>query len=94
MDVLDNIDAEAVSGDGGEYFSGALPPGQIVWGAPGGDGTEEQLEVILLGQFLCRRHKAAQLHQDLRGAKRKATDAVGVNVYLFLMGISWIKCCS
>jgi len=33
---------------------------------PGGDGTEEELEVILLGQLLRRRHKATQLHQDLK----------------------------
>lgn len=66
VDVLDHVDAEAVSGDGGEHLAGAPPPGQVVGGAPGGDGTEEQLEVIFLGQLLGRGHKRAQLHQDLR----------------------------
>lgn len=43
MDVLDDVDAETMSGDGGKHFSGALPPGKVVGGTPGGDGTEEQL---------------------------------------------------
>lgn len=66
MDVFDHVDAEAVSGDGGEHLPGAPPPGQVVRGAPGGDGTEEQLEVVFLGQLLGRGHKRAQLHHDLR----------------------------
>ncbi len=43
VDVLDDVDAETMSGDGGKHFSGALPPGNVVGGTPGGDGTEEQL---------------------------------------------------
>lgn len=66
MDVFDHVDAEAMAGDGGEHLPSAPPPGQVVWGAPGGDGTEEQLEVVFLGQLLGRGHERAQLHQDLR----------------------------
>lgn len=64
--VFHHVDAESVSGDGGEHLPGASPPRQVVGGAPGGDGTEQQLEVILLGQLLRRRHKCAQFHQDLQ----------------------------
>lgn len=67
MDVLDDVDAEAVSGDRHEHLAGALPPGQVVRRTPGCDGTEEQLQVIFLCQFFSRRHKTAQLYQDLRG---------------------------
>lgn len=66
MYVFHHVDAESVSGDGGEHLPGASPPRQVVGGAPGGDGTEQQLEVILLGQLLRRRHKCAQFHQDLQ----------------------------
>lgn len=66
MYVFDHVDAEAVSGDGGEHLAGAPPPGQVVGGAPGGDGTEEELEVVLLRQLLRRRHEGAELHQDLQ----------------------------
>ena len=72
MDVFDHVDAEAVSGDGGEHLPGALPPGQVVGGAPGGDGTEQQLEVVLLGQLLGRGHEGAQLHQDLHTERKRA----------------------
>lgn len=65
MYVFDHVDAEAVSRDGGEHLPGASPPGQVMGGAPGGDGTEQQLEVVLLGQLLRRRHECAELHQDL-----------------------------
>lgn len=63
--VFDHVDTEAVSGDGGEHLSSAGPPGQVVWRAPGCDGTEEKLQVVLLGQLLRRRHVVTQLHQDL-----------------------------
>lgn len=43
VDIFDDIDAEAVPGYGGENFSSALPPGQVVGGTPGSDGTEEKL---------------------------------------------------
>lgn len=66
MYVFDYIDAEAMSGDCGENLPRAPPPRQVVGGAPGGDGTEQQLEVILLGQLLRGRHKCAKLHQDLQ----------------------------
>lgn len=65
VDVFDHVDAEAVSGDGGEHLPGASPPGQVVWRTPGCDGTEQQLEVVLLSQLLRRGHKGAELHQNL-----------------------------
>ena len=65
MYVFDHVDAEAVSGDGGEHLPRAPPPGQVVGGAPGRDGAEQQLQVVLLGQLLRRRHEGAELHQDL-----------------------------
>lgn len=65
MDVFDHIDTESVSGDGGKHLACAPPPGQVVRGAPGGYGTEQQLQVVLLGQLLRRRHKGAEFHQDL-----------------------------
>ena len=68
VDVFDHVDAEAVAGDGGQHLPSAPPPGQVVRRTPGGDGAEEELEVVLLGQLLGRRHKATQLHQDLRSA--------------------------
>lgn len=43
VDVLDDVNAKTMSGDGGKHFSGAHPPGKVVGGTPGGDGTEEQL---------------------------------------------------
>lgn len=70
--VFDHVDAEAVSGDSGEHLPSASPPGQVVGGTPGCDGTEQQLEVILLGQLLRRRHKGAELHQNLAERKRKS----------------------
>lgn len=66
MYVFDYIDAEAMSGDCGEHLPCTPPPRQVMGGAPGGDGTEQQLEVILLGQLLRGRHKCAKLHQDLQ----------------------------
>lgn len=71
MYVFDHVDAEAVSGDGGEHLPSAPPPGQVVRRAPGGDGTEQQLEVVLLGQLLRRRHKGTELHQDLHKRRRE-----------------------
>lgn len=65
MYVFDHVDTEAMSGDGGEHLPCALPPGQVVGGAPRSDGTEEQLEVILLGQLLRRGHKVTEFYQDL-----------------------------
>lgn len=65
MYVFDHVYAEAVSGDGGEHLPRTPPPRQIVGGAPGGDGTEQQLEVIFLGQLLGRRHEGAEFHQNL-----------------------------
>lgn len=41
VDVFDHVDAEAVSGDGGEHLAGTPPPGQVVRGTPGGDGTKQ-----------------------------------------------------
>ena len=73
MYVFDHVDAQAVSGDSGEHLPCTPPPGQVVGGAPGGDGTEQQLKVVLLGQFLRRRHKGAQLHQDLQESEREGT---------------------
>lgn len=69
--VFDHVDAEAVSGDGGEHLSCAPPPGQVVRGAPGRYGTEQQLQVVLLGQLLCWGDEGAQLHQDLQRQKKK-----------------------
>lgn len=59
MDVFDDVDAEAVSGDCHKHLAGALPPWQVVRRTPRRDGTEEQLQVILLRQFFGRRHKTA-----------------------------------
>lgn len=67
VDVLDHVDAEAVPGDGGEHLRRAPSPGQVVGGTPGGDGAEQQLQVVLLGQLLRRRHEGAELYQDLEG---------------------------
>ena len=76
--VFDHVDTQAVSGDGGQHLPRAPPPGQVVGGTPGGDGTEQQLEVILLGQLFSRRHKGAELHQDLQEWKgRKLTPVEG-----------------
>lgn len=69
MYVLDHIDTQTVSGDYGKHFPRAPPPGQVVGRTPGGDGTEQQLEVVFLGQLLGRRHKGAELHQDLQERK-------------------------
>lgn len=66
MYVFHHVDAEAMAGDGGEHLSGTPPPGKVVRRAPGGDGTEQQLEVVLLGQLLRRRHEGAELHQNLQ----------------------------
>lgn len=41
MDVFDHVDAEAVSGDGGEHLASTPPPGQVVRRTPGGDGTKQ-----------------------------------------------------
>lgn len=41
MYVFDHVDAEAMSGDGCEDLASTPPPGQVVRGAPGGDGTEQ-----------------------------------------------------
>lgn len=65
MYVFDHVDAEAVTGDGGEHLPGAPPPWQVVGGAPRGDGTEQKLQVVLLSQLLCWRHEGAELHQNL-----------------------------
>lgn len=65
MYVFDHIDTEAVSGDGCEHLPCTPPPRQVVRGAPRGDGTEQQLEVIFLGQLLGRRHECAEFHQNL-----------------------------
>lgn len=65
VDVFDHVDTEAVSGDGGEHLPRTPPPRQVVGGAPRGDGTEQQLEVVLLGQFFGGGHKCAEFHQDL-----------------------------
>lgn len=43
MDVFDDVDAEAMSGDCHEHLAGALPPRQVVRRTPGRDGAEEQL---------------------------------------------------
>lgn len=63
--IFDHVDTEAVSGDGGEHLPRTPPPRQVVGGAPRGDGTEQKLEVIFLGQLLSRRHKCAEFYQDL-----------------------------
>lgn len=63
--VFDHIDTEAVSGDGCEHLPRTPPPRQVVGGAPRGDGTEQQLEVIFLGQLLGGRHECAEFHQNL-----------------------------
>lgn len=73
--VFDHVDTEAMSGDGGEHLPSAPPPGEVVGGAPGGDGTEKQLEVVLLGQLLGRRHKGAELHQNLQEWRGQKTDS-------------------
>ena len=73
--VFDHVDTEAMPRDGGEHLPRAPPPGQVVGGAPGGDGTEQQLEVVLLGQLLRRRHKGAELHQDLQERKGEEIDS-------------------
>lgn len=65
MYIFDHVDTEAVSGDGGEHLPRTPPPRQVVGGAPRGDGTEQKLEVIFLGQLLSRRHKCAEFDQDL-----------------------------
>lgn len=41
VDVFDHVDAEAVSGDGGEHLASTPPPGQVVRRTPGGDGTKQ-----------------------------------------------------
>ena len=69
--VFDHVDAEAVSGDGGEHLPGAGPPGQVMWWTPGCDGTEQQLQVVLLGQLLRRGHVITQLHQDLQTERKR-----------------------
>lgn len=73
MYVFDHVDAEAVAGDSGEHLPRAPPPGQVVGGAPGCDGTEQQLEVVLLSQLLRRRYKGAELHQNLVEKDKKST---------------------
>lgn len=66
MNVFDHIDTEAMARDGGENLPSTPPPGQVVGGAPGGDGTEQQLQIVLLSQLLRRGHEGAELHQDLK----------------------------
>lgn len=63
--VFDHIDAEAMSGNSGEHLPRTPPPRQVVGGAPRGDGTEQQLQVIFLGQLLSRRHECAEFNQNL-----------------------------
>lgn len=41
VDVFDHVDAEAVSGDGGEHLPSTPPPGQVVRRTPGGDGAKQ-----------------------------------------------------
>lgn len=62
MYVFNHVDTEAMSGDGGQHLPRTPPPGQVVGGAPGGDGTEQKLQVVFLGQLLRRGHKGAELH--------------------------------
>lgn len=65
VDVADHRLGEAMPGQRHENFSGTLPPKDIVLGAPGRDGREEQHQVILPGQLFCRGCVGAQLHQNL-----------------------------
>lgn len=62
VNILHHVDAQPVAGDGHEDLPGTLPPGQVIGGAPRGYCTEQELQVILLGQLLRRRNETAELY--------------------------------
>ena len=69
MDVVDDGLREGVSGQCHEHLRGTLAPHGIVRGAPRGAGTEQQTEVIFLGELFPWPHVRAQAHQQLRAIK-------------------------
>ena len=71
VNVLHHLLRESVPGDGGEDLGCPLPPGEIVGGAGGSDGAEQQGQVILLGEFLSRLGEVAQTTQELQSNKAK-----------------------
>ena len=63
--VLDNQWGQAMSGQRHQHLSSTLPPRNIVWWAPTGDGTEQQCQVVLPGQLLGWRAVTTQSYQHL-----------------------------